>query len=169
MTKITPTVPIDDNTNQWASISWANDYVQDILIDYASPNFKVIEVDENYPLEYASVVLYKTSNKKLEFGVVTNKKGQFTIDNVKPGTYYLEASFIGYQVKTLSSIVITKKGEKKDVGTIKLILGSGNQLNEVVIKSEKNTVLHKIDRQVFDSKKYLLPYMFYADYSWYSF
>lgn len=44
--KSIPTVPIDDNTNQWASISWANDYVQDILIDYASPNFKVIEVDD---------------------------------------------------------------------------------------------------------------------------
>ena len=114
----------------------------------------IIEADENNPLEYASVALYQTLNNKLIAGVVTDKKGKFRINNIKPGTYYLEASFIGYKSSKVDAIVVYKKGEKKDLGVIKLSLGSGNQLNEVVVRTEKNTVLHKIDRQVFDTKKY---------------
>ncbi|QTD38002.1 TonB-dependent receptor [Polaribacter batillariae] len=123
-------------------------------VSFSQITGKIIDNEDNYPLEYATVALYNQQDKKLVTGVVTNNKGVFSIANVKQGIYYLEASFIGYQVKTISSIVINNKGEKKDLGTIKIVLGSGNQLNEVVVKTEKQTVSHKIDRQVFDTKKY---------------
>ncbi len=115
---------------------------------------EIVDKEDNYPLEYASVAIYKTLNKELVIGTVSNKEGSFSLSDIKPGNYYLEASFLGYQMHTIKSIVIKKKGEKIDVGIIKLTLGSGNQLNEVVVRTEKQTVLHKIDRQVFDTKKY---------------
>ncbi|WP_299665226.1 outer membrane beta-barrel protein [uncultured Polaribacter sp.] len=115
---------------------------------------KVVDSKDKYSLEYASVAVYETIDKKLVTGVVTNKEGFFIIENIQPGNYYIEASFIGYQINKIPSISITKKGEKKDLGSIKLVLGAGNQLNEVIVKSEKQTVSHKIDRQVFDTKKY---------------
>jgi hypothetical protein len=115
---------------------------------------KVIDKDDNYPVEYASVAIYETTSKKLVVGTVTNNQGVFSIADIKPGNYYLETSFLGYQVLNISSILIKSKGENKNVGILKLALGSGNQLNEVVVKSEKQTVSHKIDRQVFDTKKY---------------
>ncbi|WP_435414985.1 outer membrane beta-barrel protein [Polaribacter aestuariivivens] len=115
---------------------------------------KIVDNDDNFPLEYATAALYDQASKKLINGVITNSKGIFSIENVLPGTYYLEASFIGYQLKTISAITIVKKEEKKDIGIIKVVLGSGNQLNEIVLKTEKQTVSHKIDRQVFDTKKY---------------
>ena len=114
----------------------------------------IIESDENIPLEYASVALYKTDNNFLITGVITNSKGVFSIPNIKPGNYYLKVSFIGYQERKVQEIVIDTKDQKKNLGILKLILGTGNQLNEVVIKSEKSTVVHKIDRQVFDTKKF---------------
>jgi iron complex outermembrane receptor protein len=127
-----------------------------ILSQYLSAQItgKTIESDENNPLEYATIALYETESNTLVTGVVTTTDGQFFISNVKPGSYYIEASFIGYQVKKITGISIRKKGEKKEVGSIRLVLGSENQLNEVVVKAEKSTVLHKIDRQVFDTKKY---------------
>ncbi|WP_158837841.1 outer membrane beta-barrel protein [Polaribacter sp. L3A8] len=115
---------------------------------------KITDSEDNSPLEYATLALYNSGNKILVTGVVTNLEGLFSIENVKPGNYYLEASFIGYQIKTVKPVVINKKGERKNVGTISLILGTGNQLNEVVVKSERSAVVHKIDRQVFDTKKY---------------
>ena len=115
---------------------------------------KTIESDENNPLEYATIALYETGTNALVSGVVTNTNGQFFISNTKPGTYYIEASFLGYQAKKITGISISEKGEKKDLGIIKLAFDSGNQLNEVVVEGEKSTVLHKIDRQVFDTKKY---------------
>ena len=98
---------------------------------------KIIANEDNYPLEYASVALYLSNNKKLITGVVTGKDGRFLISNIKPGTYYLEASFIGYQIKKIELIVVNKKQEKKDLGILKLALGAGNNLNEVILKTEK--------------------------------
>jgi iron complex outermembrane receptor protein len=115
---------------------------------------KIVDSEDNYPLEYASVALYQTGNKALVTGVVTNLEGLFSFADVKPGNYYLSASFIGYQEIKTPAFNINKKGENKNLGTLKLVLGSGNQLNEIVVKSEKSAVIHKIDRQVFDTKKY---------------
>ena len=115
---------------------------------------KIIAIEDNYPLEYATVALYQTNKKNLVAGVLTDKDGRFLISEIKPGTYYLEASFIGYEMKKVEAIIINKKQEKKDLGILKLVLGSGNQLNEVILKTEKQTVSHKIDRQIFDVKKY---------------
>jgi iron complex outermembrane receptor protein len=86
---------------------------------------KIIEADERYPLQYATVALYQTNNKALVTGVVTNFDGLFSFADVKPGNYYIEASFMGYQIKIIKAIIMNKKGEKKDVGTLTLVLGSG--------------------------------------------
>ena len=120
---------------------------------FSQINGKVLENEENYPLEYASVVLYNYETNKIISGVVTNKDGNFTMPS-KVGKYYLEASFLGYKTFKSTIINIRRKGERIKVATIKLVLGDNNKLDEVVIKSEKNTVIHKIDRQVFDTKKY---------------
>ena len=115
---------------------------------------KITAAEDNYPLEYATSALYESNTKKLITGVVTKKDGRFSIPEIKPGTYYLIASFIGYQSNKIEFIVVNKKQEKKDLGILKLELGTGNELNEVILKTEKQTVLHKIDRQIFDVKKY---------------
>ena len=47
--------------------------------------------EDNYPLEYATVALYQSNNKKLITGVLTSKDGRFLIPEIKPGNYYLEA------------------------------------------------------------------------------
>lgn len=113
---------------------------------------KVSDISNNEALEYATVALYKKQDASLVTGVITDLNGTFSIANVKAGSYYLEASFLGYTTKTISSVLVSKKGAKIDLGTIQLSLG--NQLNEVVIQAERLAVVHKIDRQVFDTKKY---------------
>lgn len=115
---------------------------------------RITASEDNYPLEYATTALYESNTKKLITGVVTKKDGRFSIPEIKPGTYYLIASFIGYQSNKIEFIVVNKKQEKKDLGILKLELGTGNELNEVILKTEKQIVLHKIDRQIFDVKKY---------------
>lgn len=111
---------------------------------------KVLDLDDNSPLEYATVALYQQSPKNLITGVVTDENGLFEFDKIKKGTYYIEISFIGYQQKKIENITFT--GDTIDLKTIKLSLG--NTLNEVVITAEKATVVSKIDKQVFDAKQF---------------
>lgn len=120
-------------------------------VTYSQITGKIIDADTNEPLEYATAALYKTDNT-LVTGVVTNIKGEFLLDDIKHGTYYIEASFMGYTSLKTDFIKITKKGQSIKLDTLKLILGS--QLNEVLVKAERSAIVHKIDRQVFDTKKY---------------
>ncbi|MCW2118104.1 TonB-dependent receptor [Flavobacterium sp. 7A] len=110
-------------------------------------------VDGDYPLEYATATLFSTQNKTVEAGVVTNNDGTFSIGNLKNGIYYLEVSFIGFEKKIFEDIIINGKNKTFDAGIIRLVSGE-NQLNNVMIKTERNTVVNKIDRQVYDVKSF---------------
>ncbi|TBN01905.1 TonB-dependent receptor [Hyunsoonleella flava] len=112
----------------------------------------VIVDEQNEPLEYATAALYDVNDGSLVTGVVSDEKGVFKIDAIKKGTYYLEASFLGYEIQKIDSIKVLKKGQSIDLGAIRLVLGT--QLNEVVVQAERNTVVNKIDRQVFEASKF---------------
>jgi outer membrane receptor protein involved in Fe transport len=111
---------------------------------------KIIDRDDATPLEYATVALYTKSPKKLITGVITDENGIFVFDKLKKGTYAIEISFIGYQPKKIENIVFFK--DKKDLGNLQIALG--NSLGEVVIKSEKASVVSKIDKQIFDATNF---------------
>lgn len=111
---------------------------------------KIVDKNDLTPLEYATVALYSQSPRKLITGVVTNTNGVFSFDKLKKGKYSIEISFIGYQPNKKENIVFS--GDKKDLGILKLSLGSA--LNEVVIKSERAAVVSKIDKQVFDANNF---------------
>lgn len=108
--------------------------------------------EQNTPLEYATAALFNSEDKTLIAGVISNENGDFQIEDIKKGSYYLEASFLGYEKKRIDNIDVNSKGETVDLGTIQLVLGT--QLNEVVVQAERNTVVNKIDRQVFEASKF---------------
>lgn len=103
-------------------------------------------------MEYATAALFDQESGELVTGVITDLNGSFAMENVKNGTYYLEASFIGFETRTIKDIVVQNR-KAVDLGTIALKIG-GTQLEEVVVKGERATVINKIDRQVFDTKKF---------------
>ncbi len=120
---------------------------------FAQVTGKITDGTNDYPLEYATAALYDQQNDELVTGVITDIEGVFTIPDVKKGTYYLEASFIGFQAKTISDIQVQNRNTPVDVGAIELSIGE-NRLSEVVVEGERATVINKIDRQVFDATKF---------------
>ncbi|WP_298530920.1 TonB-dependent receptor [uncultured Algibacter sp.] len=120
---------------------------------YGQITGKVIDSSTEAPLEYATAALYKTSDRSLVSGVITLANGNFNIDNVVKGNYYLEISFMGYESKTIKSINVNKRNSLVHTGTIGLLLNN-DELDEILIKAEKSAVIHKIDRQVYDSKAF---------------
>jgi len=112
----------------------------------------IIELDESQPLEYATAALFHEEDNRLQTGVITNQEGFFEIKNIPNGRYYLELSFIGYSTKKIQNLELSKSQKSINVGVISLELG--NQLSEIELRSERSTVIHKIDRQVFDSRNF---------------
>lgn len=81
----------------------------------------------NQPLPFASVIIKGTTK-----GTTTDFDGNYIIDNVAAGAYSLEISFVGYETKIISDVVVITD----QVTTINTDLGaSAAALDEVIIKT----------------------------------
>jgi outer membrane receptor for ferrienterochelin and colicin len=63
---------------------------------------KVVDKETNESLPFASVVIQGTTT-----GALTDDNGDFAIENLKPGLYNLQASFINYKQQVLFEIEVT--------------------------------------------------------------
>ena len=97
------------------------------------------------PLEYATLTFTNNKNTKVVFGGITNAKGEFNIE-VNAGSYNVKIEFISFKAIELTQQVYK---ESTNLGTI-FLEEDANQLNEVVVRSEKTTVEIKLDKKVYN-------------------
>jgi outer membrane receptor protein involved in Fe transport len=106
---------------------------------------KVVEKISKQPLEYATVTFLIPNNPKPVAGGITNSKGEFDIE-VKPGVYDIKVEFISFKINEIKQKNLQKNSS---LGLISLE-EDANQLNEVVIRSEKTAVEIKLDKKVYN-------------------
>lgn len=100
--------------------------------------------DESESLAFATVVLLRDDSTFVG-GVVTETSGAFSFDRVEPGGYKISASIVGYS--THQSKVFSVGNEDVDVGDI-ILQQSSTELNEIIIKENRQLLDQKIDRLV---------------------
>ncbi len=113
---------------------------------------RIMDASTSLPVEYANVVLLDSLTHTMAGGVVTDSTGFFKIGNVRPGIYIVEYSFIGYKKQRTGPVVISMKKPKAELGRLDLSSAAVN-MNEVTITAEKNMMINKIDRKVFNVQK----------------
>ncbi len=96
-------------------------------------------------IPYASVAL--KSDGEFVTGTVTDDDGRFSLTGIKPGSYTLEISFVGYAPYTQSLFVGTRS-PFLDMATIALVEDT-RQLNEVVITANADAVGEKLDKKTY--------------------
>lgn len=106
---------------------------------------KVVEKISKQPLEYATITFLIPNNPKPVAGGITNPNGEFDIE-VKPGVYDIKIEFISFKISEIKQKNLQKS---TSLGLISLD-EDANQLNEVVIRSEKTTVEIKLDKKVYN-------------------
>lgn len=113
---------------------------------------KVIDESTGDPVEYATVVLQLADFAKDVDGVISDEKGKFSLENIKPGTYNVVISFIGYEEKSIRDVTTTKKKPDLDLGEI--TLGVDNVLLDAVEITETGPLLeNKPDRLVYNAEQ----------------
>lgn len=95
----------------------------------------------SYPVEYATVVL-QTSDSVFVSGGITDLRGRFQMDNLKPGNYNLAISSIGYATKNMT---FTDFNKNTDLGNV-VIDSTSIALSEVVITGSQ--VINQADRKI---------------------
>ena len=104
------------------------------------------------PLEYATIALYRKKNQELANGTISKKNGKFYLEKIKPGRYFIKVSFMGYDDRVISDIMINKDQYIINLKKIKLNELT-NALDEVVIDGSASRVDFQIDKKVINVSK----------------
>ena len=110
---------------------------------------KVTDATTKQVIDYATISLYKQGATAPFNGVVTDDKGNFTLQGLATGDYVVKIDFIGYQQKVIAHAVITDAAPTAALGNI-LLAPVQNQLQDVVITAKRPTVENKIDKMVYN-------------------
>ena len=103
---------------------------------------RVTDGHQNLP---SATAILLTEDSTFVIGVVTDSVGRFSFDHVKPGTYRISASMIGYAKHFSDVIAVYDKNIKlNDI----ILQESAIQLNDLIVQGNKNLIDQKIDRQV---------------------
>lgn len=113
---------------------------------------KVTDSIFDSPIQYASVILFKQSDSIQVSGIATDVNGQFQLDNLIPGGYFVEISFLGYEKRQVKNIRINRNNPNVNLGNIKLTQ-SVIEGEEVEVTAEKPAIEYKIDKKVVNVDK----------------
>lgn len=112
----------------------------------------VVDGQSNQPIEYANIVIYRWKDSTAANGTVTNAEGKFTVDKLMNGRYFMKVSYIGYATKRFDSLTVRPGSANFEYASIKLTPKNVN-MNEVVIRSEKETMSFNLDKKVYNVDK----------------
>lgn len=112
----------------------------------------VIDAQTKQIIEYCNIILFNLRDSSMVNGTISGKGGKFVIENVKPGIYSLRASYIGYDSRTIDSILVTPRNPEADLGTIALDEKT-IELTNVVVTGEKEVIINNLDKKVINVEK----------------
>ena len=107
------------------------------------------DYDSGAPLEYANIALFRLRDSVLVTGTTTNSQGLFLLTELRPGRYFLEAKFIGYQSKKIDSLMIRPRRPVVDLGVINLRPGV-LQGQTVELVKDRPLVSYRLDKKIID-------------------
>ena len=107
----------------------------------------IVDAETGLPIELASIEISKDSI--VLKASATDHKGRFSIQDVVPGKYSANITFIGYQRQL---VVFNYRGLKLSLGIIGLS-PSSREIKEVKISSRKSILYTSIDRKIYNVSK----------------
>ena len=85
-----------------AHLSYATRFDNDLF--HGTVSGKVSDATTGKPMEYANISLFDQNDSSLVNGTITTVDGDFIIEKIHFGQYYIEISFIGFEKNTVKNI-----------------------------------------------------------------
>jgi outer membrane receptor protein involved in Fe transport len=108
---------------------------------------KVCYEKDRTPVQFASVALLQLPDSAMVTGVITLTDGGYLLENIKPGNYFVRASFVGYRSGGKAVNVSQEQGEIT-LDTIYLAEVT-TALNEVTVVGERLKGQEMVDRTAY--------------------
>jgi hypothetical protein len=110
---------------------------------------KTLDSKNNEVIPYVNILIYNGIDSLSAKPFQSNADGVFSIKNLILGVYTIKFSFIGFQAKTITKIVLDENRYAVNLGSI-LLETDSKMLNEVVIKYKKPIVEMQDDKIVYN-------------------
>lgn len=98
-------------------------------------------------LPFVNIVLRTEKDSAFVTGTVSNEEGRFTLSSIKSGSYFLQFSYTGYEIKS-QPLLVGSLSSFLDIGTIELQQDS-KPLQEVVVSAKQDDVSNKMDKKTY--------------------
>ncbi len=115
---------------------------------------RVLDAESGVPVEYASVVLYRSLDSSMAQGTVTNREGRLQLSGVEAGRYYLKVHFMGFEELLVDNIRTWQPNEHLELGDLRL-KPVAIELDEVEVAAERAPVEYAIDKKVINVDRQL--------------
>lgn len=116
---------------------------------------KVVDVQNNETVPFASAVVLNNSTKAVIRTAQTDADGNLAIPNLPAGSFTVKISYVGYQTMVKNNVTLVA-GKDFNLGTVKMTASKGNVLNEVAITAQKSPIQLGIDKKVFSVEQSLV-------------
>ena len=117
---------------------------------------KVVDLESQKIISYASISIYRSKSKKLVQGGISDEDGYFTIDRIPPGNFMMTIEFIGYEMKTIENIRVNRTdGMIKGLGVISLV-PRAIEAEEISIVDDMPTIGFETDKIVYTPSEDIL-------------
>jgi len=114
---------------------------------------RIIDEESGHSIEYASVVLHRSSDSSMVQGTISRADGRFTIEDIDDGNYYLEISFMGYERRVVDGVRV-RDGKDVNLGDIEMEV-IPIKLEEVEVAADRAPVSYEIDKKVINVERQL--------------
>ena len=117
---------------------------------------RVLDSEAGEPLQSCSVLLCKTDSTSMVTGAISNASGNWTLKNVRPGTYVVKISYLGYHTFYRTMEVAANRTAPMNMGTI-LLTPSSIELKQAVVTAQLKEVEVKEDTIIFNADAFKVP------------
>ncbi len=108
---------------------------------------KVSFEKDKTPIQFATVALLQLPDSAMITGVITLTDGGYLLEKIKPGNYFLRASFVGY--RSNGKGITVNEGEGEIVVDTIYLAEITTALNEVTVVGERLKGKEMVDRTVY--------------------
>lgn len=109
---------------------------------------KIVDKEEGFPLEYATISFWSVSRNKLIDGTITDLNGEFSL-KLNEDTYNIVVEYISYRTYRINN---KKISSDENLGVIALEVDI-ESLGEVEVIAERTTVEIKLDKKIYNVGK----------------
>ncbi len=99
------------------------------------------------PVELVNITLHKAADSALVKGALSDPGGYFELEGVSAGSYFLRASYLGFEPGTWAAFTVSGQNPVYDAGALTLREQAAT-LDQVTVRAQKPFIERKLDKLI---------------------